>query len=286
MARYKGIIIFWTLFIIFAGISVYFRFQHVVSVRSYEVDDSVSFKDKQVLIKEITLQNFKFSGNGWPTWYDNLVMYLPPRLQIPFAETCGFYSRPYKFDSQLGTLKVEGIIIYPSVADVGDYSTNPKRHVEFAINDATSESEFETYIDGSNFIYLEDSFPCRMDVGSFNLTVTDASQAAKTFTIKPSWTIDTYTFSRPPIQGGFPMAIGQTAFRSAYKARGLLMSGFPYYEGSCLGRQYVFSYTFDYSTSMSKDAPTVARQKIYLIDQNGVWRVIDTGPLIWLTKAG
>jgi hypothetical protein len=283
MARYKGIIIFWTLFIIFAGVSVYFCFQHVVSVRSYEVDDSVSFKDKHILIKEITLQNFNNSGNGWPTWYDDLVMYLPPRLQIPFAETCGFYSRPYKFDSQLGTLKVKGIIIYPSEADVGDYSTNPERHVKFAVNDATSESELETQNDGSNFIFFEDSFPCRMDVGSFNLTVTDASQTDKTFTIKPSWTIDTYTFSKPPIQGGFPMAIEQAAFRSAYKAKDLFMSGFPYYEGSYLGQQYVFSYTFDYSTSMSKDAPAIARQKIYLIDQNGGWRVIDTGPLIWLT---
>jgi hypothetical protein len=286
MARYKGIIIFWTLFIIFAGISVYFRFQHVVFVRSYEVDDSVSFKDNHVLIKEITLQNFKFSGNGWPTWYDNLVMYLPPRLQIPFAETCGFYSRPYKFDSQLGTLKVKGIIIYPSGADVGDYSTNPARHVKVAINDATWESEFETQNDGSNFIFFEDSFPCRMDVGSFNLTVTDASQVTESFTIKPSWTIDTYTFSRPPIQGGFPMAIEQAAFRSAYKAKDLFMSGFPYYEGSCLSQQDVFSYIFDYSTSMSKDAPTVARQKIYLIDRDGGWRVIDTEPLIWLPTAG
>ena len=159
MARYKGIIIFWTLFIIFAEVSVYFRFQHVVSVRSYEIDDSVSFKDKHVLIKEITLQNFKFRGNGWPAWYDNLAMYLPPRLQIPFMETCGFYSRPYKFDPQLGTLKVKGMIIYPSVADVGDYSTNPERHVKFAINDATSESELEKQNDGSNFIFIEEYLP-------------------------------------------------------------------------------------------------------------------------------
>jgi len=186
MTRYKGIIIFWGLFMILSGVSVYFYFQHVVSIRTYKVNDNISFQDAHVMIREIALENFKPKESEFTPWYYKLIDHLPPRLRLLSVETCAFLQQAVSVQPQSRQLTCHGMIACP-LTIIKDYNTNPEHHVYFKINGAAVMDMSYEHDDGSNIIYFNESAPCRLDVERFNFTAAYTSKDARTLTITPAW---------------------------------------------------------------------------------------------------
>jgi len=192
MARYRGIIVFWVVFVIFAGITVYFYFQHRVQVQTYALDEEIVYKNNRIKLKEIELINFSRT-DPFDRWYLAVVGKLPRRLQLPFLQTCVFFSRPYRFDDKFGRLTVKGMIISPSP------ETFELSNLTFYVGGLSIEGGGMRTESGSNIIYFEKRFRnCPLDKKSFKLYVTDKdSSIFKSLFIKPVWNTKTYHYFRP-----------------------------------------------------------------------------------------
>lgn len=104
--------ILFLVFIIWAGVSLYFFSQHYVTFLDYETNVQTDVQDTKVVIERITLRNFK-QRDGYlkkrMSVY-GIVAALPRLAQIPYLYISNFYSRPYEFNN-IQTIKVKGKFI-------------------------------------------------------------------------------------------------------------------------------------------------------------------------------
>jgi hypothetical protein len=206
MRRYRGIIIFWTVFMLWAGVTVYFYFQHRVAVKTLPVKLQVSTNDTRLVVKEFTLRNYsrEMPESGYRDftgpWYAKAVSCLPSHLQLPVYKICSlicsFYSSPFTFDQEIGVLKVRGMVICSSVEGARELFEMPHDRYQLLVEGSASNSRRGRIEDESNIIYFEEEFKdFPLDLKSFRFGFGDgAGKMLKEFTVKPEWRIKTCNF--------------------------------------------------------------------------------------------
>lgn len=249
-------------------------------------------------------------------WYLDAAQKLPRPLQTPFIKVCHFYTMPYEFDNEFGTLRVEGMFffktdnLYPDYHDIweiididiiGDDERYYVRGKETMHN--THSNYFLFSLAGNNIPFANKSY---------NFVATDKrSKEIRSFNLIPQWTTKTYTFfdggavkySSGPLDLAYsfilPMRQGKNEEARKYIMEEAAAEVWPaidhgywkmklnhyvFYEGNLGSYENVFSsnITFGHETDMGgppEDLVPVATQKIYFVIRDNSPLVIEADPV-------
>ncbi len=308
IARYRWIILFWVVFALFWGVTVYFYFQHRVVVYSYPVNMAADLGDLHVLVKGATLENFGFNFDmflsPWTVWTIN---HAPERLRQPLMEALAFYRRPYVFYPDKGVLSVRGWIA--GTAPGFDRMDHAERENMVAVDVRNYHRHSwgaSSYSVSNIFCFKTESY-APLQLRGFDITITDrrtGQVAVIPVTANRERTVYTFgnsqsnnpDFGTKEIMLQFINLIRQNRLDAAaayvlperrqsfpwpgpahgyWKLAG--DSYFPWYEGRYQGYDNVYSYSIDSTDDPDAGMP-ITRQKIYFIDKDGRWQIIDAAP--------
>lgn len=303
--------------------TVFFYCQHYRVVKRYDIDKLITLNDVTIWVKEMSLENYRPSKKQQEMlseykapWYFKVAQKLPRPLQIPFIKVCHFYTIPYEFDNQFGTLRVEGMFLfktdklYPDYYNIWDIidmdiiGDDQRYYVkQKEIMHHTPSNYLLFSLEGNNVPFANNFY---------NFVVTDKrSKETRSFNVSPQWETKAYTyFNRGTGKYGFspldtaysfilPMRQGKNE-----EARKLIMEGaaaavwpaidhgywkmklnhYVFYVGNLRGYENVYSsnITFGHMPDTGgppEDLVPVASQKIYFVIRDNYPLVIDADPV-------
>lgn len=88
-----------TIVVLWIGITIYFSFQHKVTVRHCEIDKKVEVGDYTIQVDSLTIQNFK-TEEYFDMLFYKIAPVIPRFLLKPVYYVNLFYSKPYSFNDQ------------------------------------------------------------------------------------------------------------------------------------------------------------------------------------------
>ncbi|KUG03508.1 hypothetical protein ASZ90_019070 [hydrocarbon metagenome] len=300
-------------------ISIYFYFQHLVTVKTDLLFEKMDFGDESIIITELRLDNYQRKPReAWDNlpWYYNTK--IPHQILYRFSEAILFYSSPYTKYDDSGFLTVRGMKIgsidnqepHKSLDDfrerynirIADFEDQPFSR------DSRSSATIEN---NANILHFQhDDVPVSDDIDTIKFVVTDNQTGLyQTLFLHPQWEEHKLSyFSRYSIYPSRNYEPGKTAKtfvnsildEHRYISEKLLhpkcrknidwsildhelwdsqREDCVLYEGSYQGFHDVFSYYMNFTNSDGADAPITASQKIYLLFQDDTWKVLDVSPL-------
>ncbi|MDK2880029.1 MAG: hypothetical protein PWR06_2745 [Thermoanaerobacteraceae bacterium] len=200
------------LLLVWLSTSLYFYTQHMVTVRTYNVEKQLVFPEGTINLKQIRLENFERKTDFIYRNYGVIAAkFLPDDLKLPFLNLCLFYTRPYKYyEKGFAAIKLRGnIVLNPSndaerikenIVNKYDIEIINQVGVHFSGSKAFSQS------DDSNVIrfeitgrYFEKDSPHNKIL---KIAVKDKETGEFRFlTVEPVWEKNTYNFfKRAPKQ--------------------------------------------------------------------------------------
>ena len=303
-------------------ITLFFYVQHYRVMKVYKVDKEVVLEDMIIKLKEITIKNYRYNdkiqkihSTYESLWYYKLAPKLPRIIQSPFIKLCHFYSRPYVYNNQFGTLNNKGLILFET------RTISPENNIWDFIEISLMD-ENERHYDRSKLIYNESEsnyliFNIHDEKAPFNnelfkIIVKDKrNQTEQMFITDSQWEIKTLTyFDQEKVEYDFdPVEIADKFVKlmvqgEKEKAHQYLLTGpqkekiwsilnhnywelkeinYVLFEGRHAGLEDVYSLniTFgQFEPGISDDILPVAEQKIYFIERENSPTIIDANPVI------
>ncbi len=296
-------------------VSVYFYGQHILVYKRTPLWGRVETDEAVIILKNVVVYNHerKYYTYDEIPWYWKIGNNIDnARLRNAFVRVCYFYSRPYAFQKDLRTIKLQGIIAsknaenadnftkhLPTVRLYGDYDVSLTRGMRYLNNDS-NVYHFESY---GEDIELKNNRTYKVIIKD-----KDSGEIIKEFPIWPDWryyTIDffdrdTYwleyykpeqtiynfvnllnagrqeaaaNYVYPRLKDSFPWAnLDHEYFSNAYPDT-------EYYLGDHLGFRNVFYadllYFKEEAGKVNQLGDEFAKQTIYFVDDVGQWRIID-----------
>jgi len=302
------------LLFLWLSVSVYFYGQHILVYKRYPVWGKVETDEALIILKNVVVYNHegKYLGDGIP-WYWRVANNIEnAKLRQVFVRVCNFYSRPYTFNTDKRTIKLQGIIAIKDKANAHDYIGNsPDIRIygdyDVALTDImgfrnTNQSNVFYFESEGKDIELKNNHTYKVVIKN-----DDTGEIIKELPFKPEWQYYTYNFFKRN------SSLTNYYFEPEYmiyKFINLLKDNyqeaaasyvhfkrkdsFPwenfnhehfseacpdieYYVGDYLEYENVFSADllyFEPGVQAHKLGEEFARQTIYFIDDLGQWRII------------
>lgn len=304
-------------------VSIYFYGQHLIVIKEYPVYAKAETEDAILMVKNVVAYNHTRNYNydpfsQEPPWYVKVGKRIDnPRLQHAFFSICSFYSRPYIFDPDKRTVKLQGMIIFKNIdryQDVSLHDDNPFSVQLYGDFDTSLTSGTDGYHAGdSNIIYFEahgDEVLLNNN-HTFKAVIKDSQtgELIKELPFNPQWQYGVYNFwQRKPDNYSFAPTYTVDRFINLVKQENHVAAAsylhhkskdvFPwsnldreqlalkymmreYYVGEYLGIKDVFAVDilFIEPDRMSYSrGDEFARQTIYFTHNFGQWKIIDATP--------
>ncbi|SFH09611.1 hypothetical protein SAMN05660649_03836 [Desulfotomaculum arcticum] len=329
MAEIKKKVLSVTLGLVFTWlvVSIYFYSQHLIVIKEYPLYTRAETEDALIILKNVVAYNYKTNYsfiNHESPWYWKVAMKINnPRIQRIFISTCFFYSRPYIFDPEKRTVKLQGLIAFKNVDQNNSdslFEDNPFKVNLYGDFDASlTDGSGASSSGNSNIMYFEvhgDEVLLNNN-HVFKAVIKDSQtgQVIKELPFKPDWRYSIYNFwQSKPEKYGFKPGLAVDRFinlveRENYAAAANCLhykrkDVFPwtnldsellasphtlskYYVGDYLDYKNVFAADilfFKPGRQALSQGDEFARQTIFLIDNYGQWKIIDAAPCVKTAK--
>ncbi len=315
----KAFYIITAVFVVWLAITIYFHYQHLVTIKSCDVYEEMNFGDQTLYISEIRWDSYMRDVSKYPEgqgpWYWKRYnkSKLPPNLSLAIYRVCDFYSRPDVKDENKEMLTVKGIRIgdFSEQADVNEFNrymifVHDCNKTVYSGNAKGAISE----VGKSNVLHFyRQVYAVPQQIGSVGLTIYDTkSKITRTIGILPKWNTHRYSFfEKKPYYHMFEPETTVNKFAEQLKkknqaaAEEFIADGkketFPWkhvqhtlwktappriyacYESSYSDFKNVYSCQVEYMAGNEEEASIVARQVLYLVMQKGQWKIIDASEL-------
>lgn len=198
-SKFTKILLF--IFLIWLAVTIYFYFQHQVTIQRHVLDNKVELENATVVVKEILLKDVKRKGIDFESWRFTFAAKLPISWYMPFVQICSFYSQPYE-ELPYDIIELRGKVILneeigeeESLWDYYDIKIVDEIGVHYGSGSTVA-------YEGSNIYY----FAVRGNYYNRNLSNVDiiikekSSEGGKTIPVKLNWQAEKYNFfNRPPL---------------------------------------------------------------------------------------
>ncbi len=186
-----------SLILVWLLISVYFYFQHTVTVKNDLIFEKMDFADETIILTELQLDKYQRKtrdvSEDIPWYYQSKI---PPQILYRILETAFFYSSPYTKYGDRGFLTVKGLRIASTDNREPDKIMDDfSERYDIRITDSSDkrfsmDSRNGAYIpDNSDILYFYyDEIPVADDIETVKVTVTDTQTGlSKSISIHPEW---------------------------------------------------------------------------------------------------
>lgn len=135
---FKGILIITT---IWAMVSLYFYNQHIVTVKTCNINEYVEFGGIKMIIDDIRIYNYEMNRKN--TKYNKyrikieeyIVERIPKKILMEYFKISYFYSKPYKFLKGSTVIKLRGRVLFDSINEASEYDDILPNNIKFKIID-------------------------------------------------------------------------------------------------------------------------------------------------------
>lgn len=135
---FKGILIILT---IWALISLYFYNQHVVTVKTCNINEHIELGGIKMAIDDIRIYNYEMNRKN--TKYNKyrrkieeyIVERIPKKFLMKYFKISYFYSKPYKFLKDSTVIKLRGRVLLDSINEISEYDGILPNNIKFKIID-------------------------------------------------------------------------------------------------------------------------------------------------------
>ncbi|WP_459909947.1 hypothetical protein [Desulfotomaculum defluvii] len=300
------------IFIMWLLVTTYFYFQHYRIDKVIYIDEEVHSGDNLIKLKELRLSNYKvnYPANFEAPWYFLLANNFPQPVRELFVKICYFYTSPYEFSHDVGTLSLRGYVISPKGSfSIEDFSN---------VTDIWLSGPHEVgYLGGhqihsnspNNDFHLIKIYGENAPLGlkEISIMIDDKKGHKKNkITLQPKWEKETYTFFDRNKNYSFDPEDTVTSFLNLVRdnhisqAKDYVMPekqasiqwellkhkyvAYPRgsstsYAGNHFGYQNVISENFVYGEMKADDFKDIAEQQLFLVDTKHGWKIIQVSPL-------
>ncbi len=306
-------------FAVWLGVTIYFHYQHCITIKACDVYEELKFGDQTLYITEIRWDSYMRDTSDYPEgegpWYWNWYVdsKLPPNISLAIYRVCDFYSRPQVQTENTGMLTVKGIRLgdFSEQANVNEFN----RYLIFIhdCNKTVYSGEAKgaiSEVGKSNVLHFyRQVYEVPQDIGVVGLTVYDTTtKITRTIGIYPKWDTHRYSFfEKKPYYHMFEPETTVNKFVEQLKKNDQAAAEqyiaeekretFPWkrvqhslwttapphmyacYENSYSNFENVYSCQVEFTAGSDEDASVVARQVLYLVMREGSWKIIDASVL-------
>lgn len=291
----------------FISVIIVFSLQHRLSYSTYPVHETwrVENPSATIILKEVTIQKFSNRMRDFRDrpWYMELIDGKPMWLARPILLMDHFFTLPHRFNH--GEIKVKGIVTgnekwsdeFRIVILLDDVTYRPHKFSRtgnlfyFSSDEIPSEGfnpekiTIQLYKPGEGLI-KEHSL--NMESGGEQTIFDLTQQLPPEYGFDPTDTATRFVFDtlqkgkqevstqvHPAVKENFPWSSFPKTFKDG---KFILMNPTPEFEGSYQDFDEVYSVHLAYSLPEDRTHKIVGEQKIYLIQVENQWKVIDLSP--------
>lgn len=198
-SRFAKILLF--IFLVWLAVTIYFYFQHQVTIKRHVLDNKVELENANVVVNEILIKDVKNKAMDFEDWRYTFGAKLPVAWHMPFVQICSFYSQPYE-ELPYDIIELRGKVILNE--EIGEEESlwdyyDIKIVDEVGVHYSSGRS---VAYEGSNIYY----FAVRGNYYNRNLSNVDiiikekSSEYMETIPVKLNWQALKYNyFNRPPL---------------------------------------------------------------------------------------
>jgi hypothetical protein len=290
------------LLVIWLIVSGYYYSQHSYAVKTFTIDKQIKVGDSFFYINKAKLQNISNINRNLnlSDWQIAIAEVIPRPLFYPYLKVCSFYSSPYEFNNDVGTLKISGLIY-----SAQDFSGTEKPIEIVSDSGAKLSNGYQESHQSDSNLYLveiraEDKIP--LDLSTFNIRINDIEKGeTQEIQVQPSWETKKYSFFKlePPNDLAFPSGFMQqfiesqtskdknsldyvhSEVRDTFSLSKVNNTNKPFqvsdtkYEGKHNNFDNAFSVNVKFGTEKQDKFIVETEQKFYLVVDKGNWWIID-----------
>lgn len=191
--------------LIWLVVTIYFYYQHQITLQRHVVDKTVELENASVVLKEILLSDVERKHIDFDDWRYNLGPILPASLYVPFMKICSFYSQPYQeLNFNARNIELRGKLLFNEEISIEESSVLWENYdINLVDEDGVHYgSGYTTIYQGENIIY----FAVSGDYYKKELTKVDiiinekSSGSSQIIPVNLNWQPEKYNyFKRPPL---------------------------------------------------------------------------------------
>lgn len=189
--------------LIWLAVTVYFYFQHQVTIQTQVLDKKEELENADVVVKELLLMDVENKNFDFDNWRYSWAEKLPPSMVTPFLKICHFYSKPYQeIPYDASKIELRGMVVLNEEIEQGESLWD---YYEIEIMDEEGVrygSGYKLIYEGGKIYYFAVNGNCyNRDLAKVDIVITDKSSGnIKTLPVEINWQAEKYNyFNRPPL---------------------------------------------------------------------------------------